>query len=231
MISKSAASGVLSGPTRLRRRLVMAITLTALAVLTTWLMATLQEASLWRSSFVTGFLLLGCLFFLTAYNLRKKLAFLPILGTSRWWMQLHIYVALFSIAVFGIHINWSIPTGVFERWLAGLYTLVAGSGIYGLYLTRTVPRRLTATGREVIYEQIPVRRAHLASRARELVLESVHTTDVLARFYVNRLARFMERPRSPAYFVRPSLRNARISSCSTKTASRSSSNSSSNIEY
>ncbi len=193
-----------------RQRHALALVLTVIAAAGTWLAVALQEASLWQSGYSTGWVLLGCLFFLAAYNLRKKIPCLPLAGTSRWWMQLHIYVALFSIAVFAMHIGWAMPDGGFEQLLAGLYVLVAGSGVYGLYATRTVPRRLTATGYEVIFEQIPGRRRHLARQARTLVLDTVAGTDVLARHYVNQLVHFMERPRSLAYNASPSLRRSRL---------------------
>ncbi len=197
-----------SRPTRFRRRRVRALALTALAIAVVWLGVALQEGSLWHSGYSTGWFLLGCLVFLTGYNIRKMIPFLSILGTSRWWMQLHIYVALFSIAVFGFHIRWQVPGGVFEQFLAALYVVVASSGVYGLFITRVVPRRLTATGHEVIFEQIPVHRHRLVQRARSLILETVETTDVLSGYYVKRLAFFLERPRSLAYNIVPSRRHS-----------------------
>lgn len=168
-----------------------------------------QNQNLQRSAFLTGLILLGCLVFLTAFNLRKRISFLPQLGTAAFWMQLHIYVGLCTFVIFGWHIAWQFPSGWFEQILAALYLLVAGSGIYGLYLTRWLPRRLTALKDEVIFERIPALRHAIANRTRQLVLQARESSDVLAKFYVNKLAGFFERPRSFAYLVNPNGRRRR----------------------
>lgn len=194
---------------QLRRRLFAGITLSVLCIVLLYGFTNMQSASLRNASWMTGYVLMGCLFFLAAYNLRKKLPFLPRVGSSRMWMQLHIYVALISIAIFISHVGFRIPNGAFEQLLAALYVIVAGSGVYGLYVTRTVPKRLTAVNNEVIFEQIPARRQSLILHARKLILESAKTTDVLAKFYVNQLIYFFEKPRSIAYQLSPSLRRSK----------------------
>jgi hypothetical protein len=118
-------------------------------------------------------------------------------------MQLHIYVGLSTFAIFGFHVAWRIPTGAFECLLAGLYLTVAFSGVYGLYVTRVLPKRLTAIPEEVIFERITWRRQQISNQARLIVLEACQSTDVLARYYANQLARYLEQPRSLAYFVMP----------------------------
>ena len=87
--------------------------------------------------------------------------------------------------------------------------IVAGSGVYGLYATRVIPRKLTALQNEVIFEEIPERRLQLTARARQLVLDTARHTDVLARYYTNHLIHFFEKPRSLAYHLSPSLRRSR----------------------
>lgn len=165
---------------------------------------TLNHGSHW-----SGYVLLASLFFLAAFNLHKMLPFLPQLGTARMWMQLHIYVGLSTFVMFGMHVSWRVPDGKFESVLTFLYLFVALSGVYGLYATRVFPKRLTNLPEEVIFERIPVFRRRLATQARELVLAATESTDVLARFYVNRLAPFFERPRGLAYNLRPSSRQCR----------------------
>ena len=195
--------------TKMRHRRYMGFTLLILAVVILIALVNMQEAGLRNSSWSTGYLLGGCLFFLAAWHWRKKLSFLPRTGGSRMWMQLHIYVALFSIAVFVAHTGFRIPNGAFEQLLAGLYLLVSGSGVYGLYATRTVPKKLTAVENEVIFEQIPQRKKEIVRQARQLVLSSAQSTDVLARFYVNQLIYFFEKPRSVAYQVAPTMRRSK----------------------
>ena len=70
-------------------------------------------------------------------------------------MQLHIYVGWSTFVVFGFHIGWKTPNGYLEGFLALLYLVVALSGVYGLFITRLVPKRLTAIGEEVVFERIP----------------------------------------------------------------------------
>ena len=185
-----------------RRRLRnFSLTLIALGILAV-IVAT-QNRTLSRSSFTTGYLLLGCLVFLAAFNLRKKLPFLPLIGSAAFWMQLHIYVGLSTFVIFGFHLAWHVPNGIFECFLAVLYLTVAGSGLYGLYATRVLPKRLTAMREEVIYERIPWLRMEIAQQAKDIVLGAGESAEVLTRFYANRLARYFERPRNFAYLINP----------------------------
>ena len=189
---------------RLRHFGLVLVALSALA-----LVVAAQQSNLIRDSFTTGYVLIAALFFLAAFNLRKKITVLPTFGSSAAWMQVHIYVGFVSIGVFLMHIGWHIPNGAFERFLAALYLLVSGSGVYGLFITRTVPRQLTAIGNEVIFESIPSMRRRVAKQAYLSVYAPAEPSETLLRFYVNRLARFFEQPRSLAYLIRPSRREYR----------------------
>ena len=124
-------------------------------------------------------------------------------------MQIHIYVGFATFAIFGFHIAWHMPNGAFESILAALYLTVALSGVYGLYVTRVYPAKLTSIGDEVIFERIPSFRQRIAHQARTLVLHACETSDVLGKFYANRLANFFEQPRSLAYLVSPNGRMRR----------------------
>ena len=162
-----------------------------------------QQESLRNSAFTSGYILIGSLFFLASYNIFKKLPFLP-LGSSRTWMQLHIYVGLGSIALFMMHVQFKIPNGMFETMLAGLYMTVAGSGLYGLYITRTIPKKLTAVQDEVIFEKIPDIRQNVAVQARSLVLSTAGSSQVFVDYYKQHLIQFFEAPRSVWYYMFPS---------------------------
>ncbi len=198
-----------SQPRTLRQRRNRNLMLTAIVVLIIGIWVYVQNQNLRNTSFSTGYLLLTCLFFLAAFNLRKMLPFLPQLGSARGWMQLHIYVGFSTFAFFAFHIGFNIPGGLFESVLAGLYLTVAFSGIYGLYATRVFPKRLAALPTEVIFENIPSLRKQIAQSTKSLVLTACHSSDVLARFYANRLIEFFEQPRSLAYLVHPSGRTRR----------------------
>ena len=183
---------------RTRNIVVTIVALLGIGTLVVW-----QNQNLVKSTFTTGYILLGSFLLLTAFNMRKRIPSLAQLGSASFWMQVHIYVGLATFVLFGLHVGWKIPNGGFELLLTSLYLIVALSGVYGLYVTRTIPKKLTAINDEVIYERIPNFRASLAAEARGLILEACQHSDVLARFYRNRLAEYFERPRSFAYLANP----------------------------
>jgi len=139
----------------------------------------------------TGWLLLGLVAFLTLYNVRKKLPFLP-LGRSATWLQLHAYAGVFAGFLFCFHIAFAAPGGTFNVVLFTLFVVVAGSGVLGLALSRWIPPRLTRRGEEVIFERIPGFRRVLRERAEDVVLRSVGETrsSAIADFYGGQLAPF-----------------------------------------
>ena len=190
-----------------RKRRFRNILLTGIVSAVVVLVVYAQNQSLLHGSFTSGYILFGTIVFLASFNLRKKLTFLPRIGTAAFWTQLHIYMGLATFAFFGCHIGWRVPDGQFETFLAALYLIVAFSGVYGLYATRVYPTRLTAIGNEVIFERIPFFRQQIAARARNLVVNACENTDVLAKFYLNRLCYYFERKPSFAYLLNPSTRN------------------------
>lgn len=185
-----------------RRRVRNCVTLVVAMVLLAYLVDRLGQA-LWHSAFFTGYLLLASFVLLTLFGVRKRLAFIPNIGSASFWMQLHIYVGLATFVMFGMHVKWSVPNGVFESTLAALFFIVGVSGVYGLIITRSYPSKLTSLGAEVIFEKIPLHRAQMASRARTLILQSGESAEVLGQFYVNRLAAFFEKPRGWMYLAMP----------------------------
>jgi len=166
-----------------------------------------QKSALGRVSFGTGYVLLAAIFFLALYNIHKKLPTLPW-GSSSDWLQAHIYVALGTALVFGLHVDWRFPTGILDLTLATLYSATFLSGIVGLVWSRTIPARLARVSEEVIYERIPMLRSQLCDRAQEAVLETVRSSGstTLGEFYSRRMHGFFERTRGLGYFLRPNNR-------------------------
>jgi hypothetical protein len=148
-----------------------------------------------RFTYLSGWALVVLMLVLTLYNGRKKIPFLPLLS-SQAWLQFHIYAGLFTGVLFGIHINYRLPTGWFEITLAWLYLLVMISGIGGLVLSRTTPKRLTTFGGEVIFERIPAIRHQCKINVERLALQSVTEarSPAIADFYVEHLKAFFEGP-------------------------------------
>jgi hypothetical protein len=147
--------------------------------------------------YLSGWVLLAFMLVLTFYNGRKKLPFLP-LGRSEGWLQFHIYAGWFTFVLFGVHVNMRPPTGWFEGILAILFFAVAGSGVVGVILSRSLSRRLTTRGGEVLYERIPAIRAELRERAEQLALKSVGISKAttIADFYNRHLQEFFHGPRN-----------------------------------
>ncbi|MCG8650149.1 MAG: hypothetical protein MI861_09960 [Pirellulales bacterium] len=154
----------------------------------------LAQASLFATARTSGWLLLGMILFLAAYNLRKKLPGIP-LGSSAAWLQLHIHVGLLTSLVFGLHVSWRLPDGGVETALASLYAIVFVSGILGLALSRSLAKRLTTRGEEVIFERIPIYRKKLAVEVESMIFQSLGSTDstAIAQFYAERLQPYFAR--------------------------------------
>ncbi len=169
-----------------------------------WCLLRVQERNLGSSAFTTGYLLIGAVVFLTLYNVRKKLPFLP-LGSSATWLTWHLYVGLGTLGLFGMHVGLTLPRGMLDGLLAGVYLLTFASGVVGLYFTRTIPSQLARVGEEVIYERIPAFRRQVRQQAADVVLGSVAASGAttLADFYTRRLYAFFLRPRSTWYQLRP----------------------------
>jgi hypothetical protein len=182
-------------PLQLRRAVLYLLTLGAAGVLAHYYPR--LAACFPHIVYLTGWLLLALCLGLTAYNLRKKLPFLPLLS-SRVWLQFHAYAGLFAGVLFIFHLRFSIPGGAFNLVLAALFLAVTLSGIGGWWLSRVIPRRLTSAGGEVPFERIPVIRRDIRLQAEKITLAAIPEakSTTLADFYVRELA--------PAFAARPS---------------------------
>ncbi len=172
-----------------RRR--VAILLTVLAALVVVVFYWARAQSLNRTAFFTGWSLLTVMLVLTAYNLRKKLSFLPILRSSTW-LQIHLYLGLLTIPMFGAHAGFRVPNGGLETLITVLFILVVGSGLVGIFITRSFPRRLAVCAEELMFERMPIYRRNLHEAAEKLVVESVAETGTttIADYYRSRLNQY-----------------------------------------
>ncbi len=175
-----------------RRWILGTMTMAFAAIGATWLLS--LSLSLRDTAFVSGWVLLGVILFLTLYNARKKLTYPPLLKSSTW-LQMHLYVGLLSIVLFLFHIGLRIPNGVIEVSLALLFVGVAGTGVIGIALSRIIPGRLTIHGNEVLFERIPRYRRQLREKAEAIVVKSVEGGAMtLANFHSRRLADYFGGP-------------------------------------
>ena len=192
----------------LHRRIRHLVALSILIAVICFILAQ-YDTSLRRTSYITGWSLASIVLLLTCYNLRKRLTFLPILGSSRAWMQIHIYFGILAVVVFLFHIGFRVPDGRFEQSMAALFLFVSASGFYGLYITRVVPKKLTAVSGEYIYEQIPQLRRKIRNQAVQIVEECSPYAPSLAQLYLDKLAAFFDRPRGVLFYAVPNGRTRR----------------------
>lgn len=148
-----------------------------------------------RHAYLSGWVLFAVMLFLTFFNLRKRIPFLRV-GSTSFWMQLHLYVGIFSGALFFVHIGWSWPFGAFHQLLAWCYVIVFVTGVFGLWISRAFPRMLTIAGYETPFERIPYVRSNLRQEAEAVILAGVddQTSPVIAEFYSQKLGMFFTRP-------------------------------------
>jgi len=180
------------------RRLILNCSLLAGFALIAGVVWMLFKVSLAPTAIYTGAALLGLSIFLALFNLRKKLPFLPLLKASTW-MQFHIYLGLFSVLLFLLHVDFSVQSGNMEITLATLFVLVAFSGIAGLFLSRTLPKMMNQSGESASYENIPRLRKEIHDTVRELVVKAEETCEssTLPEFYLEHLDAYLK--------IRPSL--------------------------
>lgn len=145
---------------------------------------------------ITGWILFALMVFLAAYNIRKKLTFLP-LGNSSTWLQFHIYAGYLSSLLLLLHTGFKVPNGQLEVTLTILYLVVFISGIIGLIMTRTFPKRLSSRSGEYIFERIPFYRIVIREQANSLAVSSIKETrsSVIAEFHRDEIVPFLSQPK------------------------------------
>jgi hypothetical protein len=162
-----------------------------------WAIIASNNIALNTHQYISGWLLVGTVFFLVFYNVRKKISMVPI-GSSAAWLQFHIYVGLLATLIFYLHVDWSLPNGWIETTLYILFLSICFSGIIGLYLNKILPKRLTRRGEEVIFERIPVFISQVRDEAEALAIEAAGNTSSssIPDYYISNLANFFIGPRN-----------------------------------
>jgi hypothetical protein len=181
----------------------MAVTLAVVAVFA-WL-TDRETDRLGQPAILTGASTLAGLILLFGLGLRRRLPCLP-LGTVSTWTQVHLYVGIFTTAMYALHVPALIAGGVFESVLSLLFVIVAASGFYGIYASRTLPKKLSAVESEPRFDRIGWMRTELASASARVCdqLREPSAKEVLQRFYGETLAPFFTAQPSLAYLMVPS---------------------------
>jgi len=174
------------------RRWILSLTTLGLvlALAAAWWLAHL---ALRPASLYTGWLLLALLVVLALFNVRKKLPFLP-LGDANRWLQFHVYAGWLAVGIFLLHAGPQWPRSLFGFVLWGGFIAVAASGIFGLWLSRWLPPRITRSGESLVYERIPRLRRQLEDEAELLVrqAETEAASSTLADFHRQVLAPYFK---------------------------------------
>ena len=163
-----------------------------------------RSQTLSHDASVTGWVMIAALIVLAALGIRRRLVSLPLAPVGLW-VQAHVYLGIFFLLAYLMHVPRIIANGGLELILSLLVIATIGSGIYGWYLSRTAPRRLTAIGQEVRYDQIDWTRARIAVRAAALIgsLSDSEDREVLSRHYQQNIDVYFTSKPSWWYFIMP----------------------------
>jgi hypothetical protein len=174
----------------LQRKYIMSLAVILLSLFVYFYYVCLSGRAVY-TNIITGKWLFFTIVFLTFLNIRKKLSFWP-LGRVYHWLTVHIVIAQCSLVVFLLHIDFRMPSGIIEVTLSVLFAIVFVGGNFGLWISRSYPRKLTSKGGSIPYEDVPQMIHELKDKAESLVLESIDISQksTIADFYNFRLAGF-----------------------------------------
>ena len=145
---------------------------------------------------LSGWVTFAAMFFMMAFNARKRLSMAPIVS-ARSWLVLHVVMGCALLPIFWIHTGSLWPTGITEQIIACLFYLVSISGIWGYFLSKIMPARLRNLDREVIFERIPQQLYEIRQAVQKKIGLAVESSgrDTLLRDYQESLNWFFAKPR------------------------------------
>ena len=145
--------------------------------------------SLAVQQYYSGWILVCLVLVLLLFGVKKRFANV-IGGSNSAWAQYHYCIGWILSFVLLIHVEWTMPQGLFEQTLAMTFSFVFLVGVIGLMLNRTYARRLASLDFEVRYEQIQQRIFDLKSEVETKLLESVKESKstTLADYYFEELS-------------------------------------------
>lgn len=131
-----------------------------------WIDAGLKDLAIY-----SGWTLAALSLFLAIYNLRKKIASLPI-GRAWYWRRLHSFAGWLTVAVFLIHAGPTPPVGTLHLLMWCLYVVILLSGIAGLWFSLVLPPRIAKGAERLQFERIPNLREAQYARAERVIFEA-----------------------------------------------------------
>ena len=199
----------LSTPSLKNRRLIASL-LTACAIAFALWLVKRETDRLGNPAYVSGFTLLACIALLMLLGVRRRLPFWP-LGQMRIWTQVHLYTGIFALAVYVAHVPVILADGIFESTLSVLFLGVSASGGYGVFASRTLPKRLTAVEGQHRFDRVRWVRQEIA-RSAKTVYDEVNgkaAKDVISVFYETVLGPFFVTGPSVLYVIAPGIHRRR----------------------
>jgi hypothetical protein len=162
-----------------------------------------------RADLFSGYSLLATCLLLGFLSIRKRMLALPI-GPVKVWLQVHIYTGILSLVLFALHVGW-FDGGWLELTLGSVFLWIGFSGLYLWYLSRRVPKKLLAVGRDIVFEEIPRMQQQYAEQAYELALKSTKLGEgvTLADYYQQKLVPYFHAQRGLIFGLIPSIRTRR----------------------
>lgn len=187
-----------------RTRRTIALLATLAAAFIVWIVAWLEEGRLGHASYFTGITCLCSLLLLMLYGIRRRIPVLPV-GSASTWTQIHIYTGLFATIVYVMHVPALLGAGLFECGLSIVFWIVSASGFYGIYASRTLPKRLTAVESQYRFDRIVWHRDQIADTARQMLEGTIEqsTARILGAYYTAYLKPFFSNRPSLAYVMLP----------------------------
>lgn len=143
------------------------LTLLVLLIYGSWWM----DGGLKDLAIYSGWTLAALSLFLALYNLRKKVASLPV-GRAWYWRRLHSFAGWLTVVVFLIHAGPTPPVGALHLLMWCLYLVVLLSGVAGLWFSLLLPPRIAQGGERLQFDRISHLRKSQYRRAEKAVLEA-----------------------------------------------------------
>ncbi|QDV63294.1 hypothetical protein [Crateriforma conspicua] len=152
-------------------------------------------ASLGDARWLSGFTLAACLGVLVMIGMRRRIPVLP-LGSVSTWTQVHIYTGLFAALVYVTHVPVLVGDGWLEGTLSVAFLATSLSGFYGLYASRTVPRRISRVGEEIRFDQYGWHRSQLHDAATRVISElgDGDAARIVKRIFDDKVQPYLARP-------------------------------------
>ena len=168
----------------------------SLLFLVTWVWTIQIDRALGIPTFASGWVLFGILTFIALFSARKRLPFLPLAPSSRWFL-LHAVGGFLALFLFWLHTDGVGSKGFYGQVLTALFYITSISGMVGLAMEKFYPRQLTCSGAEVIYERIPGEIAEIREEVESQVLKCTEETgsSTLAEHYLETLNWYFQKPR------------------------------------